>query len=33
MNQFTGQTYVTAPKPAKNDIRARVPKALKEMVQ
>jgi nucleoid DNA-binding protein len=33
VNQFTGQTYVTQPKPAKNDIRARVPKALKEMVQ
>ena len=33
VNQFTGETYVTAPKPAKNDIRARVPKALKEMVQ
>jgi nucleoid DNA-binding protein len=33
VNQFTGQSYVTQPKPAKNDIRARVPKALKEKVQ
>jgi nucleoid DNA-binding protein len=33
VNQFTGQSYVTQAKPAKNDIRARVPKALKEMVQ
>jgi nucleoid DNA-binding protein len=33
VNQFTGQTYVTQAKPAKNDIRARVPKALKEKVQ
>jgi DNA-binding protein HU-beta len=33
INQFTGLPYVTQAKPAKNDIRARVPKALKEMVQ
>ena len=33
MNTITGQTYVTKDRPAKNNVRARVLKGLKELVQ